>query len=363
MGSILNWATIDPTHGSLSASFTISSLDLRGWIELEGIRLSSSEVLAAISQDPEVVHRFGGEFFLKWIECTGNECAARDHFGIMPGECPPGSFVRQGEVAGKVDPGYDIMDLEKAIEIAVRLRNEEGIVALSGGVDSALVAKLAERECVVVGLEGSHDLRQAALVADELDLPLEQVVIDPGAVEDALRVVLRVIPKIDPVNASIATTLFFVARWAGEHGHRRILAGQGADELFGGYSRYLQTQTLVEDMERDFNALASQLARDQAVANIHGTCFSLPYMDLRVVRTARSIPAEMKIRDKIRKRQLREVAERHLPASIAHHEKKAMQYGSGVMKEIQRLANRRGYGKSVQEYVRNIATEEGRAIS
>ncbi len=244
MGSILDWATIDRMHGSLSASSAISSLDLRGWIELGGIRLSNSEVLAALSQDPGVVLRFGGEFFLKWNECSGNECAARDHFGIMPGECPPGALVRRGEVAGKVDPGYCIMDLEKAIEVAVRLRNDEGVVALSGGVDSALVAKLAERECVVVGLEGSHDLLQAALVADELELPLEQVVIDPGAVEDALRAVLRVIPKIDPVNASIATTLFFVARWAGEHGHRRILAGQGADELFGGYSRYLQTQTL-----------------------------------------------------------------------------------------------------------------------
>lgn len=353
---------MNQTREASRALSKIPHLDLRGWIELGGSRLTNSEVLAALSQDPGVVHRFGGEFFLKWNECSGNECAARDHFGIMPGECPSGSFVRRGEVAGKIDPGYCIMNLEEAIEVAVRLRNDEGVVALSGGVDSALVAKLAERECVVVGLEGSHDLHQAALVADELDLLLEQVVIDPGAVEDALRAVLRVIPKIDPVNASIATTLFFVARWAGEHGHQRILAGQGADELFGGYSRYLQTQTLAADLERDFENLASQLARDQAVAKIHGAYFSLPYMDLRVVRTARSIPPEMKIRDKVRKRQLREVAERHLPASIALHEKKAMQYGSGVMKEIQRLANRRGYKKSVQEYVKKIAAEEGRAI-
>lgn len=363
MGSILDRTAIDRMHGSLNASSAISSLDLRGWIELGGIRLSNSEVLEALSQDPGIVLRFGGEFFLKWNEYSENECAARDHFGIMPGECPPGALVRRGEVAGKVDPGYGIMDLEKAIEVAVRLRSDEGVVALSGGVDSALVAKLAERECVVVGLEGSHDLLQAGLVADELELSLEQVVIDSGAIEDALRAVLRVIPGIDPVNASIATTLFFVARWAGEHGHRRILAGQGADELFGGYARYLQTRTLAEDMERDFQNLASQLTRDQAVANIHGAYFSLPYMDLRVVRTARSIPPEMKVLDKVRKRQLREVAERHLPASIVRHEKKAMQYGSGVMKEIQRLANRRGYKKSVQEYVNKIAAEEGRAIS
>ena len=246
--------------------------------------------------------------------------------------------------------------------MAVQLRNDEGVVALSGGVDSALVAKLAERECVVVGLEGSHDLHQAALVADELKLPLEQVVIDPGAIEDALRAVLRVIPKIDPVNASIAATLFFVARWAREHGHRRILAGQGADELFGGYARYLQTQTLAEDMERDFQNLASQLARDQAVANIHGAYFSLPYMDLRVVRTARSIPPEMKIWGRRSQAAASGSGRATSSGSIARHEKKAMQYGSGVMKEIQRLANRGGYKKSVQEYVKKIAREEGREV-
>jgi asparagine synthase (glutamine-hydrolysing) len=349
----------DLTHGESATSEGASHIDLLGWIELEGVRLSRDELQALLSQDQDRVLRFGGEFFLKWSDRTGQECMARDHFGIMPGECPSGTLVCRGEAVGRIDPGYRVMDLEKAIEVAVRLRSDEGVVALSGGVDSALVAKLAERDCVVVGLDGSHDLQHACRVAGELGLKLEQVVIDPGSVEDALRAVLMVIPKIDPVNASIAATLFFVARWAGEHGYRRILAGQGADELFGGYARYLQTKTLAEDMARDFQGLSTQLARDQAVANMHGAYFSLPYMDLRVVRTALVIPPENKVCCGVRKLPLREVAMRHLSPSIAQYEKKAMQYGSGVMKEIQRLANRNGYKKSVQEYVEKIAREEG----
>ena len=79
----------------------------------------------------------------------------------------------------------------------------------------------------------------------------------------------------------------------------RILAGQGADELFGGYSRYLHTQTLAEDMEKDFQRLPRQLARDQAVAGLFGAYFSLPYMDCRVVAAARAIPARMRIVDGI----------------------------------------------------------------
>jgi len=211
----------------------------------------------------------------------------------------------------------------------------------------------------VVGIAGSHDLMHAGQVAEEFGLILHQHLIDPSSIEEALTRVLAVIPKIDPVNASIATTLFFVSQWAGLHGETHILAGQGADELFGGYSRYLQTETLAQDLERDFLGLAWQLARDQAVAGLHGAYFSLPYMDTRVVIAARSIPPEMLVHGGVRKRPLRAVAMQHLPPAIANYEKKAMQYGSGVMKEIQRLAARKGYRRSLQDYLREICRKEG----
>lgn len=333
------------------------SIRALGWMELDGARLTGAEAEAILLQDPEKITRLGGEFFLEW-----DGCKARDHFGIMAGDCPPGTMVCGDKLRRKIDPNYPVMSLAEAIEIAVRLRSDDGVVALSGGVDSALVACLAKRECVVVGIDGSHDLLHAKQVAEVLDISLERVLIDPSSIEDRLRQALLVIPKIDPVNASIATTLNYVAEWSGQHGHRRILAGQGADELFGGYARYLQTETLAQDLEKDFLGLGLQLARDQAVASLHGTYFSLPYMDVRVVAAAKSIPPEQKVCQGVRKKPLREVAQKYMPSSIAQYEKKAMQYGSGVMKEIQRLANQRGYKKSVQDYLLCLCQEEGREI-
>ncbi len=337
----------------------VSFIELEGWIELEGQQLSVEDVRAVLSEDPYRVSKFGGEFILKW-----DGCMARDHFGIIAagtaaGDYPPGAVVCNGKEIAKVDPAYPLMNLGEAIETAVKLRSDEGVVALSGGVDSALVAKLAGRECVVVGIAGSHDLRHADQVSAELCLPLEKAIIDPRLIEDALRRVLSVIPRVDPVNASIATTLYFVAEWAGSHGYRRILAGQGADELFGGYARYLQTDTLAQDLERDFHGLGLQLGRDQAVAGLHSAYFSLPYMDTRVVRAARAIPPGKKVCNGVRKLPLREVAKRYLPQSVAMCEKKAMQYGSGVAKEIQRLANRAGFKGSIQDYLDRVARENG----
>ncbi len=90
------------------------------------------------------------------------------------------------------------------------------------------------------------------------------------------------------------------------------------------------------------------------MGSLHGIYFSLPYMDVRVVRAARALPPEEKVAGGIRKRPLRQVALRYLPASVACYRKKAMQYGSGIQKEIERLASRRGFGRSVQDYLKHL---------
>jgi len=331
----------------------ISRIDLKGWIERDGRCISERELTEILSKDPGEASNFGGEFFIEW-DC----CKARDLFGIVQGASPPGLVICGGEEVAKIDPAPPRMELGKAIEKAVELRSDEGIVAFSGGVDSALVAFLAQRVCVTVGLERSHDLKRAQLVAKELDLSLDAVVIDPGRIETVLQEVLVAIPRATPVDASIATTLYFVAERARDVGHERILAGQGADELFGGYARYLESENLARDLERDFAGLKDQVARDQATASIHGAYFSMPYLDTRVVQASQAIPAEEKVRDGVRKLPLRTVAERHMPPSIALYEKKAMQYGSGVWREIQRLSRRKGYKRSVQGYLDSLRRAE-----
>jgi asparagine synthase (glutamine-hydrolysing) len=257
-----------------------------------------------------------------------------------------------------IEPSPSLLDLDEAIVQSVHLRSDEGITALSGGIDSSLVARLAGLPCVAVGTAGAHDLRQAAMAAEAMGLRCEQVILTPARIEDALVSVLALIPDRTPVHAAIATTLYCVAEWASTRGYQRVLTGQGADELFGGYARYLSTPTLEADLTKDFWELEQQAARDQAVAGAHGVCFSYPYLDTRVVRAAQAIPAERKLHKGIRKWPLRTVAERYIPQKIAWYDKKAMQYGSGVWKVIRDLARHNGYKRSVQGYINQISERE-----
>ena len=332
---------------------TIQMFELKGWVERAGCKLSDEEVKEIIVHHPELVGEFGGEFYIRSIDWC-----ARDHFGIITGDCPPGTIVKSGQVVGHITPGSGELELEAAIIESVRLRSDEGVTALSGGVDSALVAALARRPCVAVGIEGSHDLNRARIAADAIGLSCECVTITKKDVAEGISAVVPVIPSPDPVNTAIAVTMHCITKWAGENGYERVLAGQGADELFGGYSRYLTATDLEADLEADFIGLPRQAERDQAVAALHGTYISMPYLDIRVVRAARQIPAHDKVVDGVRKRPLRLVAERHIPAGIAWQDKKAMQYGSGVWRTIRELARHNGYKRSVQGYINQFGVRD-----
>ena len=329
-------------------------MNLKGWIECDGVRLMPNAVERMLSEGGKSLARCGGEFLLTWDNCT-----ARDAFGIMPGPVPPGTVCCNGREAARIAPDPAPCALEEAIVTAIDLRSDEGVVAFSGGVDSALIAHLARLPCVTVGLRGSHDIRVATAAARMMGLDLDVVTPTEEEVAKAVRRVVRVIPDpTNPVEASIATTLSFVTAWAKERGHTRILAGQGADELFGGYARYLSTPDLAAELERDFADHGRQRVRDQAVAALHGAYFSMPYLDVRVVRAARAIPAREKVRGGVRKHPLREIAARYIPAEIARAEKKAMQYGSGIWRAMQHLARGNGYKKSVQGYLTEISRAE-----
>jgi len=329
-------------------------MNLKGWIERDGVRLSPVDVERMLKEEPQALTRCGGEFLLTYDDCT-----ARDAFGIMPGPVPPGTVLCGGREVARIAPDPPPCGLEEAIVTAVALRSDEGVMAFSGGVDSGLIAALARLPCVTVGIEGSHDARWAAKAARMMGLDLAIVSPTEKEVAEALVQVVRVIPDpTNPVEASIAATLYFAAAWAAEHGHTRILAGQGADELFGGYARYLSSPDLAAELERDFADLGRQGARDQAVAALHGAYISMPYLDTRVVRAARSIPAAERVRGGVRKYPLRMVAQEYIPAEIARAEKKAMQYGSGIWRTIQHLSRKNGYKKSVQGYLTEISRAE-----
>ena len=252
-----------------------------------------------------------------------------------------------GELRGKELPMKRALQALKILlpySVKLRCGRKTGVL-FSGGLDSSLVAFLASQYSDVVlytaGTEDSKDLEWARKVGEILGLELKEYVFTEEDVEEALPDVIFAIEEPDPMNLAIGVPIYFATKLAGEEGVRVLLSGQGADELFGGYAKYLEDPGL---MEKDLDNLGERnLARDDKIAMLNGVEGRYPYLAIPVLQTALRIPVDLKIRNGTRKFILRKVAkELGLPEEITNREKKAAQYGSGSQKVLRKIAKKRG---------------------
>lgn len=177
-------------------------------------------------------------------------------------ELPPGHrlIVRNGEI--EISRYWDVyykLDFTRSAgsfeeelralmtdSVRVHLRADVPVGAyLSGGLDSSIVASLAadERPGALMAFNGKFDLGPAydespyaRDLAAQKGIALEECDI---TVDDFTANLRRVIYHLDyPVAGPGAFPQFMVSKLARRH-RKVVLGGQGGDEMFGGYARYL----------------------------------------------------------------------------------------------------------------------------
>jgi asparagine synthase (glutamine-hydrolysing) len=228
-------------------------------------------------------------------------------------------------------------ELDGAVGRALEGAAEAGI-AFSGGVDSSLVALLATRRgtelrLYTAGLHGARDIEASERAAAALGLGERLVILELGEAE-ALEAAARVVSLVGGatlLEVSFLAPAFIVFERARE---RTILTGDGADELFGGYHRYLSMgpDGLAASLEKDARELVSGgFERNRRLAASAGRDIAAPYLDTRVVELAQNIPARLKVHAGQRKAVLRRAAAMlGLPPELCAMPKRAAQYGSGI---------------------------------
>ena len=229
-------------------------------------------------------------------------------------------------------------ELEAAVAAALD-GERKAAVAFSGGVDSSLIALLASRrldslELCTVGMGGARDLPDARLAALALGLGdrLRAVELDEPAVLGAAARIRELFPEATLTEVSFLAPSFLVFSHVDE---KMVLTVDGADELFGGYHRYLSMDTagLAAALGEDAGRLVSHgILRNRRLAEEQGRTLSTPFLDPRVVELAAAIPPGMKVAGGERKLVLRRAAALlGLPPGICARPKRAAQYGSGIL--------------------------------
>ncbi len=222
-------------------------------------------------------------------------------------------------------------------------------VLLSGGLDSSLVSAISRRHTedeqlnsFCVGMEGGTDLPAARTVADYLGTVHHEYVYTKEEVLDILPKVIYYLESFDPSLIRSAVPTYFVSRLAAQH-VKVILSGEGADELFSGYS-YLKEikseEKLHEELLRSIKALHNiNLQRLDRMTMAHSIEGRVPFLDLDLVTYAAALPPEIKLygEGQIEKWILRKAFDGYLPDEILWRDKKQFAEGCGSDRIIQEM--------------------------
>ena len=217
-------------------------------------------------------------------------------------------------------PKKRVIDMEKAedeltdlIEDSVRLRTDTKrpyALFYSGGVDSTLLRQFSKPQELLTYTDGDYK-------------------------EEFLQSLSKIVWHLDyPVKSFSAFGLWKLSQQAREQGYRIILSGEGADELFGGYIRYLPDALGSQALNRyphyeqyfphhrdinelgweDFNGNMQELLRmGDRMAGAWGVENRCPFLDKRIIEFAFSLPPESKIDGFTTKKILRNVLSRLQP--------------------------------------------------
>jgi asparagine synthase (glutamine-hydrolysing) len=241
-------------------------------------------------------------------------------------------------------------DLEETREVLIASVHRQMMgdvpvgVFLSGGLDSTLVAAIAARyyarygqqlQTFAVGVEGSPDLVAARQAADYLGTQHHERIYTAEEALEVVPAVVRSIEHFDPSLVRSAVPNYLLAEMTAQH-VKVVLTGEGADELFAGYSYYrdfTDPDELHDELVRTVRGLHNlNLQRCDRVTMAHGLEARVPFLDRMVIKLALRLPAEWKAAgDGIpEKRLLRQTFEGWLPPELLWREKAQFGDGSGA---------------------------------
>jgi asparagine synthase (glutamine-hydrolysing) len=217
-------------------------------------------------------------------------------------------------------------------------------IFLSGGVDSSIVTAIAaiaaERRSSTIqtfaaGLADSPDLIAARVVADHAGTDHHERVYTPEEAIALVPEVIAVLESFDPTLVHSSVPNHLVAKLAGEH-VKAVLIGEGADELYAGYSHLEQHDSgtaLHDELLETIQGLhIGGLQRVDRVTSANGLEARIPFLDLDVVELALALPPAWKLVDEGRpaKWLLRKAFDGWVPDDVLWRKKEQFGQGTGM---------------------------------
>jgi diphthine-ammonia ligase len=232
-----------------------------------------------------------------------------------------------------------ISELSLLLNKSIQKLPKKIAIAFSGGIDSSLIAFLAQKNNIqyslyTIGFEDSKDVIAAKETAKQMNWNLTVIPIRLEECEDIFKQVIKITKKRDPITVGVGAVTLTVLKNIKE---KILITGLGSEEIFAGYERHKENTNeecwkgLQEIWERD-------LVRAISLAKHFNKQILLPFLDKELIEYAMQIDETLKIQE-YKKQILRETAlHLGLPENISFRKKCAAQYGSKFDYALEKLA-------------------------
>jgi|YelNatPaOPRAMG01_1025707.scaffolds.fasta_scaffold01569_6 asparagine synthase (glutamine-hydrolysing) len=233
---------------------------------------------------------------------------------------------------------YDIQtyvsELADALRAVVARIPDQSAIAFSGGLDSSILLYLSPKSIhpYVVGLPGSRDMLSARESAAMLERNVTAIEVTEDQILEAAFSIKKIDPEIVMTDLGFETVLYLALSEITED---ILVTGQGADEIFYGYHRFLTVGggTNLASIEK---LLKITLPREKKIAESTGKKILTPYLDPAIMKYS-SLDMSVHIRNGKNKILLRSAGMKlGIPEAVCQKQKKAAQYGSGVDKVLRK---------------------------
>jgi len=212
------------------------------------------------------------------------------------------------------------------------------LISLSGGLDSTIIAYFLKEKnpntiAIITEDFVSTDLTYCQMVSKQMKLPLSIYNVKTAVILEAIEETIKILKNFNDIEIRNNVVMYLAIKWAKDNGEKSVITGDGADELFAGYNFLINKPE--NELEAEIKRVCSIMHfPTQKIGKALGIKIESPFLDEKVVKIAKEIPANLKIKKENNKKYgkwiLRKTFEKYIPQQIAWREKSPMQEGSGT---------------------------------
>lgn len=248
--------------------------------------------------------------------------------------------------------------LQQSVKKRLPLPEQKMGVFLSGGLDSSIIASIVAKHhqnvtYFTLGEKDSADHIMVDKVVESLGLT-NVISVPMPTIEELETYISYVVYATESYNPSIISNglaTYLLAQEAKREGVKVVLTGEGADELFGGYFKHLDSfelkkirKQLIKDMH------FTELRRLDLCTMAHGVETRCPYLDQYVLALSEALRHEDVFRDGLNKIILRDSFRSELPVEIIERPKISFDVGSGIRTMVVKYLRRNGRSEREELY-------------